>query len=90
MYHTLVNDTDNLNKTAMSKSHYSSFFTVKHRSKFEQLLINKLGYEWKQIYRSLVNIDSDNLGILHIDDFLRSCEKFGVSLIPLEVKKLMK
>lgn len=53
-------------------------------------MVHKLGYEWKQIYRNCVTIDSDNQGILHIDDFVRCCEKNGVSLIPLEVKKLMK
>lgn len=74
----------------MSKSQYSGFFSNKVKTKFEQLLVHKLGYEWKQIYRVCVSLDSEAHGILHIEDFLKTCEKFGVSLIPLEVKQILR
>lgn len=93
LYNTLTNDHDsNANRVnGMSKSQISGFFVnSKLKTKFEQQMVHKLGYEWKQIYRHCIQLDPEATGILNIDDFLKACQKFGVSLIPLEVKQLMK
>ena len=60
------------------------------RSKFEKMMIHKLAYEWKNIYRGLTQIDEAGTGLVKLDEFHQVCEKFKVSIIPLESKQLMK
>ena len=57
---TLDHD-DNKNFATMAEPNVttSSIFT---RSKFENQIIHKLGYEWKNIYRNLTHFDQDATG----------------------------
>lgn len=93
LYQTLANENDQLQSKvpAMSKSHFSGFFNSgRLKTKFEQILVGKLGYEWKNIYRACVQLDADGLGILPFDDFVKTCERYGTSLVPAELKHLKK
>ena len=53
-------------------------------------MVNKLGYEWRKIYRACTKIDSEGLGIIGIDDFLKVSEKYGVSIVLSEQKQLLR
>ena len=72
-------------KTSMSRMESSVFA----KSKFEKMMIHKLAYEWKNIYRHLTQIDTQGLGVVSQQEFQLSCEKAKVSIIPLEMKQLM-
>lgn len=74
-----------LGKTSMSRMESSVFA----KSKFEKMMIHKLAYEWKNIYRHLTQIDTEGLGVVSQQEFQVSCEKAKVSIIPLEMKQLM-
>ena len=65
----------------------SSIFT---RTKQDQVLTQKLGYEWKNIYRQLAVIDPQATGLVTIDQFEQTCFKNKVSVSNQELKKLMK
>jgi len=60
------------------------------KTKFENLMIHKLAYEWKNIYRALSQVDDAGTGAIRQDEFISLCEKFKVSIIPIEQKQLMK
>lgn len=51
-------------------------------------MIHKLGYEWKNIFRSLVSQDDSNQNIVLLNDFSRICEKHGVSILNSELIKI--
>ena len=53
-------------------------------------MIHKLAYEWKNIYRNLSTIDFKGKGVILQKTFNQICEKSNVSIIPLEMKQLMK
>ena len=54
------------------------------------MMIHKLAYEWKNIYRNLSTIDFKGKGVILQKTFNQICEKSNVSIIPLEMKQLMK
>lgn len=87
-FNTLT-EPQNLTRKITNKSR-SSIFNQKGKTRFEKLMIQKLGYDWKKIYRNCVTYDKDAQGIIHIDDFIKSCEKNGISIIPLEQKQILK
>jgi hypothetical protein len=62
----------------------TSIFT---RKQFDQT-IQKLGYEWKNIYRLLTLFDSDSTGEVTFSQFEKACIKQKVSLSDYETKKL--
>jgi len=64
--------------------------SVFEKTKFEKMMIHKMAYEWKNIYRMLSVIDQKGLGIIPISEFQSCCEKCKVSIVPLEQKQLMK
>lgn len=51
-------------------------------------MIHKLGYEWKNIFRSLVSLDDTNHNMVLLSDFSRVCEKHGVSILNSELVKV--
>jgi len=57
---------------------------------FEKHLHAKLGYEWKNIYRQLVQIDQEDTGLVDITDFDDTCLKFRVSFSRDELGKIKK
>jgi len=65
----------------------SSVFT---RSKFEQNVALKLGYEWKNIYRVLTYNDKQNEGACSLKYFDLICQKHNVHLSNNDLTKLMK
>lgn len=56
----------------------------------ELALANKLAYEWKFIYRALVNFDTENTGLVDIYDFDRACLENRINLTKEELNKLKK
>ena len=80
-----LDDTNKYNTIADQNVTSSSIFT---RSKFENTIIHKLGYEWKNIYRNLTLIDSDSTGEVTLAQFEKACAKQQVSLSEYETRKL--
>ena len=64
--------------------------SVFEKTKFEKMMIHKMAYEWKNVYRMLTVIDQKGLGIIPISEFQSCCERCKVSIVPLEQKQLMK
>ena len=50
------------------------------KSRFEKIMVQKLAYEWKNIYRMLSQIDINNTGQISVIDFEKSCIKAGITL----------
>ena len=65
----------------------SSVFT---RSKFEQNVALKLGYEWKNIFRVLTYNDKSNEGLATLKHFDSVCQKHSVHLSNNDLQKLQK
>ena len=87
MYKTLNNNDTRSRKSHNSLEVSSSVF---NKTKFEKLMIHKMAYEWKNIYRALSSVDQAGLGVINITEFLQICDRNRVSIIPLESKQLMK
>jgi len=47
-----------------------------------------LGYEWKNIYRALSQLDEDESNLVTPSDFAKVCEKFNISISKPELQKL--
>lgn len=62
----------------------------KDRSVFEKQMIQKLAYEWKNIYRTLQGIDSENSGYVTLFDFETGCEKSKVTITQNDIIRLYK
>ena len=54
------------------------------------VITQKLGYEWRQIYRDLAQKDVDDTGLVSVKDFQDSCRKTGTNISKEEVSKLVK
>ena len=50
----------------------------------------KLAYDWKNIYRMLTIIDSEDSGLVSLIDFEKSCIKAGITLGQSELHRLYK
>jgi len=53
-------------------------------------MVQKLGYEWKNIYRALSLADCNDNGVISISEFVAICDKVKVSIIPNEAKQLLR
>lgn len=89
MYRTLTEQPE-FRKSSIKFGATGSVFHQTSNSKFEKLMIHKLAYEWKKIYRNLTTVDAQGTGVVKISDFQKVCERNGVSIIPLEIKQLLK
>ena len=83
--HSLRRESSHL---ALDAQSYGTKKSVFQRSKFEKLMIHKLGYEWKNIFRSLVQQDESNTNAISLSEFSRICEKHSVSILNSELIKL--
>jgi hypothetical protein len=81
MYKTL-NDNRSRKSQKSLEGHGGSIFSAK--TKFEKLMIHKMAYEWKNIYRALSSVDQGGLGVINANEFFSICDKRSVSIIPLE------
>jgi tmRNA-binding protein len=52
--------------------------------------VQKLAYEWKNIYRMLSQYDSENSGLVPVIYFEKSCIKAGITLGQSEIQRLVK
>lgn len=68
-------------RLGLSDSKYSANKSVFARTKFEKLMIHKLGYEWKNIYRTLTTLDPENLCVVTMNEFSQACDKHKVSIL---------
>ena len=53
-------------------------------------MVQKLAYEWKNIYRMLTIIDSEDTGLVSLIDFEKSCIKAGITLGQSEILRLFR
>ena len=53
-------------------------------------MIHKLGYEWKNIYRTLAALDPENQNVVTTTEFSQACDKSKVSILKSELQKLQK
>lgn len=81
---------DSQSRLGLSDSKYSANKSVFARTKFEKLMIHKLGYEWKNIYRTLTLLDPENLHVVTMNEFSHACDKHKVSILKQELQKLQK
>lgn len=84
-YNTLTEPHESIARST-SKSNCSVFNNMKGRTRFEKMIIQKLAYEWKNIYRQCVTTDRENLDIININEFVSICDKNGASIILTEQK----
>ena len=56
----------------------------------DKVIITKLSYEWKNIYRSLAIIDEDETNLVELEKFDLACQKQNVFLNSEDLRKLMK
>jgi len=56
----------------------------------EKLISGKLGYEWKNIYRTLTHVDDQNTGLIELREFDDICYRFKARLTKLELTMLKK
>jgi hypothetical protein len=56
----------------------------------ELLIAGKLGYEWKNIYRNLTQIDFSDTSLIELREFDDICYKFKARLTKNELSKLKK
>jgi Ca2+-binding EF-hand superfamily protein len=54
------------------------------------VIAQKLGYEWKQIYRDLATKDENQIGLISVKEFEDSCRKTGTNITREEMGKLIK
>jgi len=59
-------------------------------STLEKHLHTKLGYEWKNIYRNLLQNDAEESGLVELREFDEVCLKFKVSFSKEELAKIRK
>lgn len=69
------------------KTQASSVFV---RSKFENRMIHKLAYEWKNIYRALSSLDCEGRGVISLSNFEQILQKQNVSIVRDEMKQLLR
>ena len=80
MYNTIGDSRKSMKNLATTTN------SVFSKTKFENLMVHKMAYEWKNIYRTLSSVDEAGLGVININEFLAICDKVKVSIIPLEAK----
>lgn len=56
----------------------------------DKSVIHKLSYEWKNIYRNCLKIDSEGTDLIDISYFDNVCQKFKVNFNKEELKRLQK
>jgi hypothetical protein len=56
----------------------------------EKLVAGKLGYEWKNIYRNLTQIDAEDTGLIELREFDEVCYRFKARLTKDELSRLKK
>lgn len=54
----------------------------------DKSVIHKLSYEWKNIYRNCLKIDSEGTDLIDISYFDNVCQKFKVNFNKEELKRL--
>jgi hypothetical protein len=67
----------------------SSVAMAKRQKRAREQIIGKVGYEWKNIYRTLVKLDKRNAGLITVKQLMLACEKVGVRLTPDDVNKVV-
>jgi hypothetical protein len=81
----IINFTQNIDTKNDPNVSQPSIFT---RTNFDQTVIQKLGYEWKNIYRLLTLFDSESSGMVSLSQFENACSKQKVSLSDYDTKKI--
>lgn len=56
--------------------------------KTDNKFINKLGYEWRNVYRFCVSNDPEDTGKISLEKFEEGCSKFKVRLTSEDLKQL--
>ena len=56
----------------------------------EKIIADKLAYEWKNIYRNLLNMDWQENFTVDIKDFEQLCHRFKVLLTSDDLKRIYK
>ena len=59
-------------------------------NRFEKIMVQKLAYDWKNIYRMLQSLDVENTGQISVFDFEKSCIKAGITLGQADIQRLVK
>ena len=63
---------------------------MERQGEFNEALRKKLSYEWKNIYRSLLQSDVLQKGSISVSKFNQVCVNHGVILSKEEVRRLVK
>ena len=79
--HRRTTNRDSNSRLGLSESKYGANKSVFARSKFEKLMIHKLGYEWKNIYRTLTAFDPESMNVVTLNEFSQACDKNKVSIL---------
>ena len=90
-----VNEDEPLNrrKRCSPVTEKKAYQTVKPKtalSDIEYSIKSKCGYEWKNIWRNLTQMDSKDTGIIDLYDFDRLCLRFKINFTKEELKKIAK
>ncbi len=56
----------------------------------EKIIADKLAYEWKNIYRNLLNMDFQETYTVDLKDFEQLCYRYKVLLTADELKRIYK
>jgi len=57
---------------------------------WEQILAHKLGYEWKNLFRMLIQLDKKQTNRIELQTFDEVCQQFKIHVSPDELNKIRK
>lgn len=58
-------------------------------SKIEKNFADKLAYEWRHLYRTLLLKDIDDTGLVDINEFDEECLRLNIQFINQDIKQLL-
>ena len=73
-----------------SEGNYKQALTQAHLNKAEIIIADKLGYEWKNIYRNLVQSSNNDGGCIGLTEFDNVCYQFKVCFTKDELVRISK
>lgn len=82
---------NNYTTQAPNESKNSTLYSSKKQlTLWEQVLAHKLGYEWKNIFRMMLQLDKKFINRVELTIFDEVCQNFKIHISPDELTKIKK
>lgn len=61
---------------------------MSERSRAEKRLVDKLAYEWKNLYRGFASADPEGTGLISLSDLDEACSRLKIRLTNEDIRQI--